>query len=228
MKYTLIPERLFDGETFYDHCPVTIEDGHILQLDTCANCRETRLSGTLVPGFIDVQVNGGGGVLFNANPSVEGLSAISQAHAAFGTVGMLPTLITDDIRVMAKAADAVALGIKEQLLGILGIHFEGPHLSVPKKGVHPQQHIRAITETELAIFSRRDLGIKAVTLAPENVPPQTIAQLVTNGAKVFIGHSNADYDTVIQAIDAGACGFTHLYNAMSQLDSRARCRWGCF
>lgn len=221
MKYTLIADQVFDGEKFHQNLPVTIENGRIISLELSDDCQQIKLAGTLTPGFIDVQVNGGGGVLFNSNPSVAGLEVISQSHATFGTTGMLPTLITDDISVMAKAADAIAAAIEKGSDGILGVHFEGPHLSIPKKGVHPKQYIREISNAELAIFSRQDLGIKAITLAPENVAPEVIRQLVDAGVKVFIGHSNADYDTVINAIDAGATGFTHLYNAMSALDSRA-------
>lgn len=220
MKQTLIAERLFDGEHFHHNQAVTIEDGHVVALDTVTGAAETRLQGTLVPGFIDIQVNGGGGALFNHNPSKACIETIGRAHARFGTTGFLPTLITDNATVMAKAADAVADAIVSQSAGVLGVHFEGPHLSVPKKGVHPQSYIRRISDAELAIFARQDLGIKVVTLAPENVSVEVIKSLVDCGVKVCLGHSNADYDTVIAALDAGATGFTHLYNAMSALNSR--------
>ncbi|MGL5358292.1 MAG: N-acetylglucosamine-6-phosphate deacetylase, partial [Shewanella sp.] len=107
MRSTLIAERLFDGERFLQDVPVTLEDGHILAFDTVSGAKEIRHRGTLVPGFIDVQVNGGGGALFNADPSVHGIEVIGRAHRRFGTTGFLPTLITDDIEVMQKAADAV-------------------------------------------------------------------------------------------------------------------------
>ncbi|MGL4476207.1 MAG: N-acetylglucosamine-6-phosphate deacetylase, partial [Shewanella sp.] len=132
----------------------------------------------------------------------------------------LPTLITDDIEVMQAASSAMAQAIKAQVPGILGVHFEGPHLSVPKKGVHPAGHIRRIANAELAEFARQDLGIKLVTLAPENVAEDVISQLVAAGVKVCLGHSNADYATAMAAINAGADGFTHLFNAMSALGSR--------
>ena len=220
MKFTLIAEQLFDGEAFHRDVPVTIEDGLIASLDTASGAKEIRYPGTLVPGFIDVQVNGGGGALFNSSPTVACIETIGKAHARFGTTGFLPTLITDNVQVMAKAADAVALAVAQKSAGVLGVHFEGPHLSVPKKGVHPQGFIRGITEAELAIFCRQDLGIRVVTLAPENVSPEVIRLLVASGVKVCLGHSNADYDTVVAALAAGATGFTHLYNAMSPLGSR--------
>ncbi|AAN56496.1 N-acetylglucosamine-6-phosphate deacetylase [Shewanella oneidensis MR-1] len=220
MKFTLIAEQLFDGESFHQDVPVTIEDGLIASFDTALGAKEVRYTGTLVPGFIDVQVNGGGGALFNTSPTVACIETIGKAHARFGTTGFLPTLITDNVQVMAKAADAVALAVAQKSAGVLGVHFEGPHLSVPKKGVHPQGFIREITEAELAIFCRQDLGIRVVTLAPENVSPEVIRLLVESGVKVCLGHSNADYDTVVAALKAGATGFTHLYNAMSPLGSR--------
>ncbi|MFB2813980.1 N-acetylglucosamine-6-phosphate deacetylase [Shewanella xiamenensis] len=220
MKFTLIAEQLFDGEAFHRDVPVTIEDGLIASLDTASGAKEIRYPGTLVPGFIDVQVNGGGGALFNSSPTVACIETIGKAHARFGTTGFLPTLITDNVQVMAKAADAVALAVAQKSAGVLGVHFEGPHLSVPKKGVHPQGFIREITEAELAIFCHQDLGIRVVTLAPENVSPEVIRLLVESGVKVCLGHSNADYDTVVAALAAGATGFTHLYNAMSPLGSR--------
>ncbi|MGI2257726.1 N-acetylglucosamine-6-phosphate deacetylase [Shewanella sp. GXUN23E] len=220
MKYTLIADNVFDGEQFLGSVPVNVQDGIVLALDGESRFAERRLPGTLVPGFVDVQVNGGGGVLFNADTSRSGIELIGQAHSQFGTTAFLPTLITDDVTVMMAAADAVAEAIACGSAGVVGVHFEGPHLSVPKKGVHPQSHIRRISDAELAIFARQDLGVKVVTLAPENVSAEVIRALTQSGVKVCLGHTNADYDTVVAAIEAGACGFTHLYNAMSALGSR--------
>jgi len=220
MKQTFIAQQVFDGETFHCECPVTTEDGHILAFDTVSGAKEVKLDGTLAPGFIDVQVNGGGGALLNADTSVECIETIGSAHAKFGTTGFLPTLITDDIEVMRRAADAVAASITRGSAGVLGVHFEGPHLSIPKKGVHPQSHIRRISDAELEVFCRDDLGIKLVTLAPENVSVEVIKALVDADVKVCLGHSNADYEMVVAALEAGATGFTHLFNAMSPFGSR--------
>lgn len=220
MKQTIIAKRVFDGEQFHHELPITIEDGHILALDTVTGAKESKLDGTLVPGFIDVQVNGGGGALLNADTSVDCIETIGSAHAKFGTTGFLPTLITDDVDVMHRAADAVSAAMIKGSAGVLGVHFEGPHLSIPKKGVHPQSHIRRISDAELEIFSRDDLGIKVVTLAPENVSTDVIKALVAADVRVCLGHSNADYDTVVAALEAGATGFTHLFNAMSPFGSR--------
>ncbi|GIU41946.1 N-acetylgalactosamine-6-phosphate deacetylase [Shewanella colwelliana] len=220
MKQTLIAEQVFDGENFHRERPITFEDGRIVAFDCVAGVRPQPVSGTLVPGFIDVQVNGGGGALLNADRSVKCIETIGKAHAQFGTTGFLPTLITDNIDVMQTAADAVAKAIDVGTPGVLGVHFEGPHLSVPKKGVHPQSHIRRISDAELAIFCRKDLGTKVVTLAPENVSVEVIKALVAEDVRVCLGHSNADYETVVAALEAGATGFTHLFNAMSPMGSR--------
>ena len=221
MKQTIVAERLFDGQQFHSELPITFEDGNIIAFDTVQGAKESKVNGTVCPGFIDVQVNGGGGVLFNATPTRQGIEAIGLAHAKFGTTAYLPTLITDNVSVMQHAADAVADAIAAKSSGVLGVHFEGPHLSIPKKGVHPQPHIRRISNAELEVFSRQDLGVRVVTLAPENVSPEVISALVESGVKVCLGHSNADYDTVKAALDAGATGFTHLFNAMSAFGSRS-------
>ncbi|NRD72820.1 N-acetylglucosamine-6-phosphate deacetylase [Shewanella sp. VB17] len=220
MKQTFITKQFFDGKDFHHNHPITVQDGQILAFDTCSGAKEVKLDGILVPGFIDVQVNGGGGALFNSDTSVECIETIGAAHAKFGTTGFLPTLISDNIDVMRRAADAVSASLIKGCAGVLGVHFEGPHLSVPKKGVHSQAHIRRISDAELEVFSRNDLGIKVVTLAPEKVSVEVIKALVAADVKVCLGHSNADYETVVAALEAGAIGFTHLFNAMSSLESR--------
>lgn len=209
--------RLFDGEQWFDNVSVNIDNGIIHSVVPASGNVQP---GLLVPGFIDVQVNGGGGALFNTAPNRQSLRTMLRAHARFGTTAMLPTVITDSVSVMHQAADAIAAAIADNEPGIIGVHFEGPHLSVPKKGVHPQQHIRQLTAAELAIYSRSDLGIKLVTVAPENISAEQIRQLVALNVIVCLGHSNADAATVQAALAAGATGFTHLYNAMSPLTSR--------
>ena len=209
--------RLFDGEQWFENVSVNIADGIIQSITPASGAVQ---AGLLVPGFIDVQVNGGGGALFNTAPNRDTLRTMLLAHARFGTTAMLPTVITDSVAVMQQAADAIAEAIADNEPGIIGVHFEGPHLSVPKKGVHPQQHIRQLASDELAIYQRTDLGIKLVTVAPENISAEQIRQLVALDVIVCLGHSNADAATVQAALDAGATGFTHLYNAMSPLTSR--------
>lgn len=210
--------RLFDGEQWHTNVRVTAEAGLITAIAACSAAECTDL--TLAPGFIDVQVNGGGGALFNTAPTIESLRTMLKAHAGFGTTAMLPTVITDSVATMQQCADAIAAAVAAGEPGILGVHFEGPHLSVPKRGVHPTEHIRGLSADELALYGRTDLGIKLVTVAPENVTPEQIRQLVALNVIVCLGHSNADGATVEAALAAGATGFTHLYNAMSPLTSR--------
>ncbi|WP_226666007.1 N-acetylglucosamine-6-phosphate deacetylase [Microbulbifer aggregans] len=220
MAQTYIAEKLFDGEQLHQDVSLVVEDGKVVALGKEAGADAIRLRGLLAPGLIDIQVNGGGGALFNNDPTVNALCKMSTAHARFGTTGFMPTLITDEVAVMQKAADAVSAAIREGVPGVIGVHFEGPHLSKPKKGTHEEKFIRPLSEEELAIYARDDLGLKMVTLAPENVAAADIEKLVSLGVKVCLGHSNANGETAAAAVAAGATGFTHLYNAMSPLHSR--------
>ena len=174
----------------------------------------------LLPGFIDVQVNGGGGLLFNAAPTVETLRGIAAAHRRFGTTGMLPTLITDTAEVMHAALEAVDAAIAEGVPGILGIHLEGPFLAPARKGIHDANLFRLPDAADIADIARRHRGVVMMTLAPERVPLETIRQLSAAGVIVVAGHTAADYATTRAALDAGVSGFTHLYNAMTPLGSR--------
>jgi N-acetylglucosamine-6-phosphate deacetylase len=175
----------------------------------------------LLPGFIDVQVNGGGGVLFNDAPTVDGIRSIGAAHRKFGTTGFLPTLISDDLETVATAIAATDQAIKEGVPGLLGIHIEGPFLNTKKKGVHDASKFRVLDEDAVALLSSLQNGKTVVTLAPEITAPELIRRLADAGVIVAAGHSNASYDEVRVALAAGLSGFTHLFNAMSPLTSRA-------
>lgn len=201
---------------------VTLEHGRIKAIQAAPTEHQLpTYHGRLVPGFIDVQVNGGGGVLFNQERSPKALQQIMSAHLKHGTTAMMPTLITDSIEAMIDAAQAVKDAKQQGIPGILGVHFEGPWLSVKRKGVHSEKYIREPSEAELNILTDPELGLVMVTLAPETAPISVIQKLTAAGIKVFLGHSDADASQVNAALDAGAVGFTHLYNAMSQLHSRA-------
>ncbi|OUL58940.1 N-acetylglucosamine-6-phosphate deacetylase [Pseudoalteromonas ulvae] len=213
-------ERLFNGESFLDSVTLTIAAGKIQSIENGFIGEAPVLTGTVVPGFIDVQVNGGGGAFFNAEQTPACLDKMAKAHGRFGSTGLMPTLITDKVEVMQAAADATAQALNDNVPGVFGIHFEGPHLSLPKKGTHSEQYIRPISEAEFAVYARTDLGIKMVTLAPENVSVADIKRLVSYGVKVCLGHTNADFETTQAALQAGADGFTHLFNAMSAFTSR--------
>lgn len=178
--------------------------------------------GYLCPGFVDLQVNGGGGVMFNDEPSVATLRCMAQAHLSLGTTSFLPTLITDQSDKVSKAVAAVEQAIADEIPGIAGLHLEGPHLSVEKKGAHPQQHIRVMTtdDLDLLLQARQRLPVLKVTVAPESVSPQQIEQLSMAGVVVALGHSNAAHIECLASFNAGASCATHLFNAMSQLASR--------
>jgi len=175
----------------------------------------------LLPGFIDVQVNGGGGRLFNEDPSVETVGIMAAAHRRFGTTGLLPTLISDDLSVVRKGISAVEEAIEARVPGILGIHIEGPFLSPARRGIHLASMLQDFDDRLLEMVASARRGKVVVTVAPECVTPSQIARLVQAGAVVCAGHSDADYETVKAAINAGASGFTHLFNGMSQLTNRA-------
>jgi N-acetylglucosamine-6-phosphate deacetylase len=174
----------------------------------------------LLPGFIDVQVNGGGGLLFNDAPTVDTLRGIAAAHRTFGTTGLLPTLITDTAAKMRAALDAVDAAIEQGVPGILGIHVEGPFLAPARKGIHDATLFRHPDAGDLAMLAARRRGKVMLTLAPEQVATDAIRILAEAGVTVVAGHTAADYATTRAALDAGVCGFTHLYNAMTPLGSR--------
>ena len=226
MRKAFINCRLFDGEREHSGRAVIIEDGQVA--DVVADDRAASLADEsidldglrLVPGFIDLQVNGGGGVLFNDAPTVDALRTIIAAHRAFGTTACLPTLITGDNVMMEAAIDAVREAIEQGVPGIIGIHLEGPHLNPERSGVHDASQMRGLDGQALELLCSLEEGHTLVTLAPERVIGESIRQLAERGVRVFAGHSAATYDEVGAAIGCGLVGFTHLFNAMSQLTSR--------
>lgn len=174
----------------------------------------------LLPGFIDVQVNGGGGVLFNEAPTVDALRRIGAAHRRFGTTGFLPTLISDRVEVMRAALAAVEQAMAEGVPGVLGIHLEGPYLAPARKGVHDAKYFHLPGSDELTLLCAPHRGVRLVTLAPDRVPLADIGALVAAGVVVCAGHTAADYETTRAALAAGVRGFTHLFNAMTPFGSR--------
>jgi N-acetylglucosamine-6-phosphate deacetylase len=227
MKTLLHNGRILAGESFRDDLAVLLEHGRIAALLPVDKARavadaqhEDLQGGWLLPGFIDVQVNGGGGVLFNNAPTVETLRTMAQAHRRFGTTAMLPTLISDKVEVMAQAIAATRQAIDEGVPGILGIHLEGPYLARARKGTHDAGTFRVPDSAERALATSLGNGITLITLAPECVPAEAITELVQAGAVVAAGHSEASYEQVRAGLKAGISGFTHLYNAMSPLQGR--------
>jgi len=201
---------------------VVLDGGRIAEVrPAAAGDAGTDLAGDyLLPGFIDTQVNGGGGALFNDAPTVDAIAAIGAAHRRFGTTGFLPTLISDDLAAVAKAIGAVDEAIAAGVPGVLGIHIEGPFLNANRKGIHDASKFRILDDAAFDLLTSLKRGKTLVTLAPEATTPQMIRRLVEAGVVVAAGHTNADYDTIRTALDAGVSGFTHLFNAMSPLTSR--------
>jgi len=218
---------LTDGAFRDDHA-VVVDGARIAAVGPEARLREAfpdaalrDLKGDrLVPGYIDTQVNGGGGVLFNDAPTPETIARIGAAHRRFGTTGFLPTLISDDLSVIDQAIDAVEQAMLEGVPGVLGLHIEGPFLNVARKGIHDPSKFRTLDDDAVRLLTRMKTGRTLITLAPETTTPDLITALVESGALVAAGHTDADYQTIRTALDAGVTGFTHLFNAMSPLTSR--------
>ena len=226
MLQAIVNGCIFDGESVHEHKAVLIEGEHIVavvdpeQVPADIGASYDLEGGTLIPGFIDLQVNGGGGVLFTAAPTVDSLRTIGAAHRQYGTTGFLPTLISTRFDVMREAVSAVAKAIAIGTPGVLGLHLEGPFLSPERKGVHDAGKFCQLDQTGLDILTSLQVGSTVVTLAPELTSPQMISRLVEEGVIVCGGHSGATYAQTRDALAHGLSGFTHLYNAMTPLQSR--------
>jgi len=226
MTTALTHARVLTNEGWRDDLAVVLDGGRIAALLPPADPRlqdmpRQDLGGALLlPGFIDVQVNGGGGVLFNEAPTVATIRRIGAAHRRYGTTGFLPTLISDEPAVMRAALVAVEQALAEGVPGLLGIHLEGPYLAPARKGVHDAKYFHVPGSEELALLCAPHRGIRLITLAPDRVPPESIRALADAGVIVCAGHTAADYATTRVALDAGVRGFTHLFNAMTPFGSR--------
>jgi N-acetylglucosamine-6-phosphate deacetylase len=221
----LINGRILAGDSIADGMAVIVDRDRIAAVvpagDAAPATDRVDLEGRLLlPGFIDTQVNGGGGVLFNDDPSVDAIARIGQAHRRFGTTGFLPTLISDDLRVVRAAIEAVDAAIASGVPGVLGIHIEGPFLNVRRKGIHDAAKIRTLDGEGFETLTALTRGRTLVTLAPERTTPAMIRRLADAGSIVAAGHTNGSYRSIRAALDHGLRGFTHLFNAMSPLTSR--------
>lgn len=227
MRQLLHNARVLTDFGFEEGLGVLLDDariaavGPLRDLET-AQAERCDLDGAyLTPGFIDVQVNGGGDVLFNDTPGVETIARMARAHRSFGTTGLLPTLISTDSETMGAAIAAVDAAIAQGVPGVLGIHLEGPFLASARKGVHDAAQFRAPTPDELDLVCSLRNGRTILTLAPECVPAETVRELTSRGVLVCAGHTAADYAQARAALDAGLRGFTHLFNAMTPMQSRS-------
>ncbi|KNY34294.1 N-acetylglucosamine-6-phosphate deacetylase [Agrobacterium sp. SUL3] len=217
--------RIFDGAAWHDGKVLLTSDGHVTAIshNVPAEAEVIDANGLLIaPGFIDLQVNGGGGVMFNNQPDVAGIARICSAHAKFGTTALMVTLITDQPDVTSKAAQAGIAASAANVPGFLGLHFEGPHLSVARKGTHDPALIRKMEAADLEVLTRckAELSFVLTTIAPENVTKEQVAALRKAGIVVSLGHTDTGLDVATAYADAGASMVTHLFNAMSPLGHR--------
>ncbi len=218
--------RIFDGELWWERSALVVNGARIegiIAADSPTDATRVALGGgILAPGFIDLQVNGGGGALLNDTPDLAAIRTICTTFARYGTTACLPTLVTDTREKTAAAVAAGAAATTAQVPGFLGLHLEGPHLSVARKGAHDPALIRPMEEADLAalVAARGKLPNLLTTVAAETVPPNQIARMVEAGIVVSIGHSDAGFAQVRAAAEAGARMVTHLFNAQSQLGNR--------
>ncbi len=218
---------IHDGCSIYSNRSLVIDDGIVQEIcdenEVLDDCVIEKLDGGVIcPGFVDLQVNGGGGVLFNDDPSVDTLKIMRDAHASVGTLAILPTLISDTKEITIAAIKSVTNAIEQGLSGIIGIHLEGPHLSQARKGAHDSSVIRAMDNEDLNNIAEAAKSIPNImlTVAPESVTNKQIKTLSDLGVIVSLGHSQATFSDAILATDSGAKCVTHLFNAMSQLTNR--------
>jgi N-acetylglucosamine-6-phosphate deacetylase len=226
VRTALVNGRILAGERIVNGQTVLLAGGRIEAIvpsgdSRCGEAERIDLDGQiLLPGFIDVQVNGGGGVLFNDDPSLESIRAIGAAHRKFGTTGFLPTLISDDLDSIGQAIGAVQSSLDAHLPGAIGIHIEGPFLNWARRGVHDPKHLRRLDNGVISLLCSLRGGRTVLTLAPEMATTDMIAQLAAAGILVSAGHSDANYAQTAAAIAHGVRGFTHLFNAMAPLAPR--------
>lgn len=226
MIQALLNCTLFTGDHELEHRAVILDGARIRdivpdnRLPADLNTSIDLEGGRLLPGFIDLQVNGGGGVLFNEQPSINAIRRIGAAHRRYGTTGFLPTLISTGSDTMRLAIDSVREAIAEGVPGVLGVHLEGPILNPLRRGIHTEDALRRVDADFLELVSANCGGRTMLTVAPELVDAHLITRLVDKGIIVCAGHSAASYQEVRHALQAGLSGFTHLFNAMSPLTSR--------
>jgi N-acetylglucosamine-6-phosphate deacetylase len=224
MKQALIGAQLFSGKEFFDNRALLIDGENIIDVinehDIPNNFEIQKLNGGILsPGFIDLQVNGGGGKLFNNSPDKESLNAIIEAHQHFGTTSIMPTVISDSLNVLKRCATTISEEI-ENNKSLLGVHIEGPFFNVKYRGVHQKQYINTINSDYLNLFeSLQDFPVM-LTLAPECISTKQLKHLKSLGFKILAGHTDASYDQLEEAIKYGLDGFTHLFNAMGQISAR--------
>ena len=226
-KKSFVGATIFDGFNRHLNSALIIMNGKVVEIipeekvDPSTD-QIVLAGGLLTPGFVDLQVNGGGGVLFNDNPSLENLKTICEAHAKLGTTSIMPTLISDSPEVHKRAISVIIDALYYPIKGLVGLHLEGPHLAVARKGAHEERFIRPMKELdclELESLANKVRNLM-LTIAPEAVSPQQITRLSNAGAVISLGHTDCTFNQAADAVDAGATCATHLFNAMSPFGSR--------
>jgi N-acetylglucosamine-6-phosphate deacetylase len=224
--HAILADRVFDGRVWHSGAAVLFRGGRIVGVGQWGEVSpawpQTRLppGAFVAPGFIDLQVNGGGGVLLNDRPGPETMRAIARAHRRYGTTACLPTLISDTREQMRTAIAAARSVVGRD--GILGLHLEGPFISPKRPGVHRRECIASAGPDDLdTLCALGEIGRSLVTLAPECLPTGFVGTLASAGVCVSIGHSEAPADVVTRAVGDGASGVTHLFNAMPPMSARA-------
>lgn len=224
MKQAITGSKLFNGIDFIEHKALLIDDQHIAGIVNeeaiPTDFQVKKLDGGILsPGFIDLQVNGGGGKLFNNSPDKESLNTIISAHQYFGTTSIMPTVISDSLNILQKCTDTISNEIDNNH-SLLGIHIEGPFFNVKYRGVHQKQYINTINASYLNLFETLDKFPVMLTLAPECISIKQLKHLKSLGFKILAGHTDANYDQLEEAVKYGLDGFTHLFNAMGQISAR--------
>ncbi|MEH6587658.1 MAG: N-acetylglucosamine-6-phosphate deacetylase [Halioglobus sp.] len=225
MTTAVCARQLFDGERWLaDHALILKDD--LIQAVLPAKLLPADITkidlgnGTLAPGLIDIQVNGGGDVMLNNQPTADGVQRIAAGHRRFGTTGLLPTVISDTRNTQQAAATAVGQARANGSAGVLGLHIEGPFFDMQRRGTHNADMIRPMEDADIQWLTKINEFPVVLTLAPEHTVPGQMRQLADAGLLLCAGHTDADYDCIQAAIAEGLRGFTHLFNAMKPLTSR--------
>jgi N-acetylglucosamine-6-phosphate deacetylase len=224
MKTALTGAQIFSGKEFFENHALLIEDEAIVDIVSELNIpeafQEKKLNGGILsPGFIDLQVNGGGGKLFNNSPDKESLNTIINAHQYFGTTSIMPTIISDSLNILQKCTATISAEIHNNK-SLLGAHIEGPFFNVKYRGVHQKQYINTINTSYLSLFESLNDFPVMLTLAPECISIKQLKHLKSLGFKILAGHTDASFDQLEEAIKYGLDGFSHLFNAMGQISAR--------
>jgi N-acetylglucosamine-6-phosphate deacetylase len=225
-SFALAAPRIFDGVIWHRDAALLVDGDGVQAIvprgEIPTGMTVAQGDRMLVPGFVDLQVNGGGGVMLNDRQDVEAIRTICAAHAPFGTTALLPTLITDTPEITARTVEAGAAAAEARVTGFAGLHLEGPHLSLARKGAHDPKLIRPMEDADQAflIGARKRLPALLSTVAPESVSRERMTALSRAGVVVSLGHSDTSYAVATACAAAGATMATHLFNAMSQIGNR--------